>query len=397
MGTYKTPYELHEGMTVSHAGRSVIVAEEGFIEALKDGGDLRGLNGATLVPLASDSPLPAEVVDKARVLVLEVDAANEASLRRLATARVEHAGVAIIAALREADVALVRALIRQGVSDVVDLPFSAEELSTRILDALSSQAETVSSGNLGKTVAVMRASGGTGATTMVTHLAEAVARHNTGSRGVCLVDLDIQGGDVASYVGAEPVATIESLLDAGSRLDAELIQSAITESRYGFGVIAAPEAIIPIDKIDVDHLLTILRMVRSLSDHVLIDLPPAWTDWSLSTVHAADRILLVTDTSISGLRQAKRCIKLLNGIDVPNERIELVVNRLERHLFRTVGTDDVTDTLRCDVAASLVAEGTSMREAQDQGMLLFDFNGKSRFGSGIDALANSIVSGREAD
>lgn len=397
MGTHRPPYELHESMRVSHAGRAVVVAAEPYIAELKKDDVPRGLTGATLVPLPADAPLPGSLVGKTRVLVLEVDAANEASLRRLASMRVEHSNISIIAALREADVSLVRALIRQGVTDVATLPFDAEELSGQILEALSHQAETLSEANLGKSIAVLRASGGSGATSLLTHLAEALARHNTGSRGVCLVDLDIQGGDAAAYLGEEPTATVESLLEAGTRLDQELVQGAISETRHGFGLLAAPEAISPIDKIDVDHLLTVLRMVRSLSDFVLIDLPSAWTDWSLSAINAADHIYLITDTSISGLRQAKRALKLLGGIDVGTDRVELIVNRLERRLFRSVDAHQVSATLGCAIAAQLVDEGNSLRLAQDQGVLLPEAQSKTRFASEIDKLAATIVASQGGD
>ena len=94
-------------------------------------------------------------------------------------------------------------------------------------------------------VSVVQATGGSGATTTLTHLAEAMARLNPGSRGVCLIDLDLQGGDVASYLGLTPKVSVDVLLDAGSRLDAELMRSAITPTRHGFDFLAAPEAIRP--------------------------------------------------------------------------------------------------------------------------------------------------------
>jgi pilus assembly protein CpaE len=302
----------------------------------------------------------------------------------------------VIAALQQADVSLVRALVRQGVADVAELPFAAADLTSQILDSLSKFTEFLPPDDLGQLVTVVRASGGCGATSVLTHLAEALARQQPGSRGVCLLDLDIQGGDVASFLGIEPAVTIEALIEAGARLDRELVRNAVTETRYGFNIIAAPRAIAPVDKLNVDHMLSIVREVRSIFDYVLVDLPAAWTDWSLSVVHGSDRILMLTDTSISGLRQAKRRLELLEGIAVPHDRVEIVVNRLERKLFRTVSAGEVGEVLGCAVVASLSSEGATLRGAQDQGVLLAESAGKTRFGSEIETLAKQIVAGKDS-
>ena len=378
-------------MTASFSGRSLVVAAEPYVGELRHAKGLRGLEGAALLPLPAEAPLPGELLTRVRVIVLEVDAASEPSLARLSQVRVAHPGVTIIAAVQQADVSLTRALIRQGISDVAQLPFVAHDLSEQVLDALSREAERLPSANLGKLVTVLRASGGCGATSLLTHLGEAIPRLSAGSKKVCLVDLDIQGGDIASYLGVEPQVTVDALLEAGSRLDQELVRSAITETSHGFDIIAAPEDIAKIDTINVDHLLTTLKMVRSLYDVVLVDLPAAWTDWSLSVVNSADRILLITDTSISSLRQAKRRLRLLRSIDIAKSRIEVVVNRLERRLFRGVGTADVADTLDCQVISSLTLEPSALRAAQDQGLLITESQGKTRFAADVDGIAELLI------
>lgn len=378
-------------MQCASTGRSVVVADREYIDALQAEGALRGCGSVAIMPLASDASISPDTLRGAQVLVLEVDPAIESSLQRLSNIRSEHPDLAVIVALRDANVALVRTLIRQGVVDVAQLPFSPDNLATQILDALSSQTERVRSGHLGTLFTVVQATGGCGATTAITHLAEALARTNAGSRGVCLIDLDLQGGDIAAYLGVEPKATVEPLIEAGGRLDAELMRSAVTETRYGFDVLAAPESIRPIDKIHADHLLAMLRMAQSMYDYVLVDLPPVWTNWSLSVVQAADRIVLISDKSIAHLRQAKRRLRLFEEIDVPRSRVEVVVGRSERKLFGAIKADDVRDTLGGEMAGALASEPALLREAQDEGRLLSETHPKSRFVTDIAALAATMA------
>lgn len=389
MGNYEQPLDLGTGMSAALPGRFFIVAGQAEIAALGGQGTLPGLAAATLVPLAPDAPLDDGIVQGAQVLVLEVDPADDLSLRRIARVRAQRPDLPIIAALKDANVSLVRTLVRQGVTDVATLPFVPGELAAQILDQFAATVEHAPPAPLAPMVCVVRSTGGSGATTVITHLAEALAARGTGS--VCVVDLDLQGGDVASFVGETPKVTISALLEAGDRLDNDLLGNAITQTRYGFSVIAAPDVITPLDTVDVDQLMRILRLVRSRYRHVLIDLPAAWTNWALSVALAASEVLVITDFSISSLRQAKRRLDLLASVGVADDRIKVLVNRVERRLFRTIGVGEVRDVLGREVAASLAMEGAPLRSAQDQGLLISSVVNKSKFASDLGSLADALL------
>jgi pilus assembly protein CpaE len=240
-------------MTPAIPGRFFIVAREAEIALLRGHASLPGLSDATLVPLPPDYPLSEDILRTAQVLVLEVDPSDDYSLRRIAKVRSERPELPIIAALSDANVSLVRMLVRQGVTDVATLPFAPEELASQILDQFAKVAEQALPTELSPMFAVVRSTGGCGATTVITHLAAALAEKEPGS--VCVVDLDLQGGDVASFVGEQPKVTVSALLEAGDRLDNDLLRSAIIETRFGFSVVAAPEVITPLDIVDVDQML----------------------------------------------------------------------------------------------------------------------------------------------
>jgi pilus assembly protein CpaE len=375
-------------MTPAIPGRFFIVAREVEIALLRGHTSLPGLSDATLVPLPPDYPIPEELLRTAQVLVLEVDPTDDYSLRRIAKVRSERPELPIIAALSDANVSLVRTLVRQGVTDVATLPFAPEELASQILDQFAKVAEQALPTELSPMFAVVRSTGGCGATTVITHLAAALAEKEPGS--VCIVDLDLQGGDVASFVGEQPKVTVSALLEAGDRLDNDLLRSAIIETRFGFSVVAAPEVITPLDIVDVDQMLKMLRLLRSQYRYVLVDLPAAWTNWALSVALASSEVLLITDLSISSLRQAKRRLELFSSIGVTRERAKVVVNRIERRLFRTIGVGEVSEALNCPVTTSLTMEGATLRSAQDQGLLISSVVNKSKFASDIRSLADAL-------
>lgn len=377
-------------MSLTNSGGALIIASAENLLPLRNDGVL-GEGGATrFLALTAEEALPAGTINKANVVVIEVDPASDASLKRLASMRVEYPEISLIVALRDASVSLVRTLIHQGVADVAQIPFQPGSLATQILDALSVQTGQSDESDLAPMITVAGATGGCGATTVLTHLAHAVAETNTGNRGVCLIDLDLQGGDAASYLGINPKVTIDELLDAGSRIDADLFRSAVIDTHLGFSLIAAPNDIKPIDRLDTGQLLSVLKFARGMFDYVLVDLPPVWNDWSLSVINAADRMLLVSDASINSLRQAKRRFRLFGEIDFPSSRIDVAINRMERKLFRPVSEDAIADVLGAAISCTLPFDSKAISAAQDEGQLVYEGGAKSRFGSQIDALTNTI-------
>jgi pilus assembly protein CpaE len=391
MGNIDQLFGPKHGMIFELPGSLCIVANAGDLKDLHSSPAIQGLGGASLVALSSDADLPLEHLAGARVLVLEVDPAVPASVRRIGKIRSERGDLKIIAAINKADVSLVRTLIRQGITDVAALPFEPDELASEILEALAPmQAETRTT-DLGLVTTVIRSTGGCGSTSVLTHLAATMAANHPGQRGVCLLDLDLQSGAAAAYLGENPKVSVSSLLEASDRLDEALLDAVTIECRHGFDIIASPDVVTPLDIARPELFSAIVALLRKRYDHVLIDLPANWTNWSLAIAAEAGAILLVSDSSIAGLRQARRRIDLLASVGVDPDTIKIVANRIERKLFKTIGVEDIAQTLRCSVVASLADEGNDLRSAQDQGVLLGEGSGKNSFGKGIRTLAQLLA------
>lgn len=370
-------------------GGVYIVASDPFIGALRGAGADGRFAESSLITLDADAILPIDILKLATVLVLEVDPASPASMSRINQVRASRPDLPLIAALHTTDVSVVRMLIREGVADVAALPFVVVDLASQILDAMASSAHSASGGKLAPLFTIARSTGGCGTTTIVTHLAAALARDH--GRKVCVIDMDLQNGDVATYLGVTATATITDVVEAGDRLDKELLRHAVIETRYGFSIIAAPDAITPLDIVDMHQLLKLLELVRRNFDIVLVDLPANWTNWALSVAMESSQLLLVTDLSISSLRQARRRLQLFETIGLDRSRPKIVINRVEKRLFKAIGVDDARDALGCEVIASLTLEGGMLRSAQDQGVLVSDLSARCRFMNDVQSLATALV------
>ncbi len=348
-----------------------------------------------LATLPADAEVSADALENASILVLEIAPNLPASLERLFAIRQLHPKLPIIAAVRDADLKLVRTLLKQGVRDVVGLPLPHAEL-VEILREISNQldAQNAVSVKQGQLITVMKSIGGVGATTVATHLASELAARTTG-RGVCVLDLDLQFGDAASYLGLSNQLSIADLLAAGSRIDGDLLRSVASTTPQGLHVVAAPADMMPIEAVSADQILRLIDLARAEYDYVVLDLPTNWTNWTLSLVARSTAIFLIIELSVASLRQAKRQLQLLANQGVGGSHLSIVANRVEKKLFRAIDLDSASQALGHPVDLSIHNDYPLVRAAHDQGVLIQEIRSKSKI---LNDIANFLPRlGVEAD
>lgn len=380
MGTLDLLTDHLKAAALPNSSRILVVASPLNLEVLAHESSAQLLPGLKLAPLGPGEAVPAALFAGISLVVIEVDPNDRASIGRVGAIRERHPSLALVAAIRGASVSLARTLVREGISDVVSLPFELTELLQVSLDvAAKREAPPAPSEVLAPLVAVARSIGGCGATSIATHLAADFAAHDRSGRGTIIVDLDLQFGTVADYLGVSPRGSIADLLGVRDRLDHDLLRSVTAETASGISVIAAPDTIMPLDSVDTDDLLRLIRLLRRHYAYVVLDLPANWTNWTLSATLAADAVVLVVELSVVSLRQAKRRLELFRSVGIEDRNIEIVVNRVEKRLFRTIDLTDVSNTLRHSVLGSIALDAPVVSTAQNQGVLVGDVQRKSRF------------------
>ncbi len=367
-----------------------IVATEGQLGQLKSFEDGAWFEGVSLIPLPIDAKLTEQMLIGTQILVLQVDPAIPESMRRIEWARERRPDIPQIVALDSTDIKLVRTLVREGVSDVIALPLDPEELLQAAVAILEVNARQSGSAGLAPMVAITRSLGGTGATTMVTHIAHQLVKQSDGHDRVCIIDLDVQYGAVADMLGVTPRRTLTDLLDADDRLDGSFLRTVASDHDSGISVIPAPTEIVPLESINTTKLQAIIKVARQEFDYVLLDMPSNWSSWSLSVMLDADSILMLVEQSLSSLRQAKRRLQLLKDVGVDTRVVSIVVNRMEKRLFGSISLSDVAQALSHEVLCGLRDEGQAIADAQTQGKLLGQIKPKSAYVSDIAELTEML-------
>ena len=378
-------YDIDMSNAVNFPASVAFFAEEQMFAAIKG-----VASNAEFVALAIDEAIPQNNAARASVAVLQVEPANPASLERLDWLKREFPALPIIVGLANVDMRTARTLLRQGITEIVGLPLDAEELQPILLDVAAKSKVTDPAVKLAPIVSVVKASGGCGGTTIATHLAYALKQIDGAHLKACLIDLDLQHGAASAYLGAEPRLTISELMEAGTRLDDDLFRAVKIEGAGGVHLIAAPTEIMPIESFEFDQLNRAITVAQKHYDVVLLDLPSNLTNWALSTILASNLVLLVGEMELASLRQIKRRIDLLVSMGFAREAIAVVINKTEQKLFGSIKIDDAERALNHSITGTITKDHALVADAQDQGLLAFDIQKRSKFGKDITLLAENL-------
>lgn len=362
-------------------------------------GETNELVGATaagfpldLVIVGPSQPVEPSILAGASAAVVQVDADNVESVKRFE--QLAQGDVPLIAAAYEPPLAFVRKLVRAGAHDVVPLPLDPQELETAldpIRRMVAAQGTKPRAGHQ-KVVTIIKSEGGVGATSLLGQLAIRFAQQEAAvGREACLIDLDVQFGDAAIQLGLQPVLTFADLVEAGKRLDGELLRSVATQHKSGLRVISAPRDIMPLESLSSDQLLSIVDLATAEFGTVFVDLPMNWTNWSLSLLARSDMVLMVTELRVPSLHRARRQLDLLASQDMHNLDVRVVLNRAEKGLFRALGPADAERVLKRPVAFSICNDHELMSQTIDRGVPLAEVKRKSALGRDIDVVEQGVT------
>lgn len=325
--------------------------------------------------------------------VIQVSVDDEHSIKRFA----ELAGATstpLLAAAFDPPLALVRTLVRAGAHDVIPLPLELDDLETSLkpvrakYDADAVRAQVTDS----RLVTVIKAEGGVGATALAVQLATRFAASEAKrGREVALLDLDVQFGDAAFQLGLRPKINLTDLIEAGNRLDGDLLRQATAAHPSGLNILSAPEEITPLEALNSDRALALADVAMREFGTVFVDLPTNWTNWSLSLLAKSDLVLMVCELTIPSLHRARRQLDLLKTQDLGEVDIRVVVNRFEKGLFKKVTAEDAERVLGVPVAYTVVNDHATMTAAIERGVPIGEIRRRSPLSRDLDLLDAGIA------
>ncbi len=262
---------------------------------------------------------------------------------------------------------LLHKALRVGVKDVLSAPIERDQLLEtveRVAEALrpveahtartgAADQAVVPSGELGRVISVFSTKGGSGKSVTATNLAVTLARNC--DRPVVLVDGHLQFGDVAVMLKLYPETTVVDAVAQMESVDSEMLREIMTlHEPSGLLVLAAPAEPTFADQISGAHMARLIEVIRTFAAYVVVDLPAIFSDVVLNVIEASDEIVLVAGLDIPNIKNVKIGFSTLSLLNVPKERLHLLLNRADSKVKLDVS--EVERSLGIETAAHVPSD-----------------------------------------
>lgn len=228
-----------------------------------------------------------------------------------------------------------------GARGVMQYPVSLEDLQARLTSAAQWSAQMrqhlsaagpgiAADQGRGRMFVVTGAKGGVGTSTVAAHLAHDYVRSVPG-KSVCLVDLDLEKGDLANLLGVSHRLDISDLAKVADDLGQQTVTSAIHRGEDGVALLLAPGTIEDVGMVQERETRLILGAVRRHFDLVIVDAGAHVTPVSAAAVEVADEVVLVATPDVLALRGVHRTLDAWARVDVRKPQdVRVVLNRVSR-------------------------------------------------------------------
>lgn len=230
---------------------------------------------------------------------------------------------------------LVRALMKLERSDVLDAPFSADQLTRAVMNLLSAPAPAASAGggHVSRCWAITGAVGGSGATTVAIEVAYALSLRSRKEHSVCLVDLNLADGAAASYLGATPSLRLAEFGSHVERIEPSMLPAFAVSITKSLDLLACPRDPDGFDLTPREAVLRILEIACETYDFVVLDVPRHRRGWTVDVLSGSDEVLVISELTVPALIAARSLSDEIEHRLPDGAKPRIVLNRLATRMF----------------------------------------------------------------
>jgi pilus assembly protein CpaE len=217
----------------------------------------------------------------------------------------------------------------------------------RMLGSSSGASGLNDGGGRARVITFVGSKGGVGTTTISTHMALDVVRTVPGHK-VCLLDLDLEKGDVAGILEVRHRASIADVAKVSEDLSAQAIGDAVVVHESGLHLLLSPADVRDVEAVDPRSLREVLAVLRQEYDLVVIDAGSHVTPAQATVVELADEVVVVATPDVLSLRALRRAVTHWESLGVRKESdLHVLLNRVSKQT--TVSADTVRQLTRAPV------------------------------------------------
>jgi pilus assembly protein CpaE len=285
------------------------------------------------------------------------------------------------------DIHLYRELIRRGVSDYLVAPFGVLDL----LRTLSELYAASGAATLGRSIAIVGAKGGVGASTVAHNVAWAIAR-NLGVSTV-IADLDVAFGTAGLDFNQDPPQGIADAVFAPERLDANMLDRLLSRCSENLSLLAAPAMLDRTIDLGEDAFDLLFDLLRSSVPCIVLDVPHLWSGWAKRALVGADEVAIIAAPELASLRNAKNLVDLLRAARPNDSMPRLILNQVGLPKRPEIEAGEFAKALGIEVMSSIPFDAQLFGTAANNGQMIAEIQSGGKAAEAFVQIA-TVLTGR---
>jgi pilus assembly protein CpaE len=288
----------------------------------------------------------------------------------------QHPDTGLIVVASTLDPALMLEAMRAGVTECIT-EIDRGDLEAAITRLIAQRASPVS----GEVFVFVGAKGGVGTTTAAVNIATALSKIGT----TLVIDLHLEGGDAALFLGADPHFSVIDALENTDRLDAAYFRGLVSSSKAGPDLLASTDRM-AMTNVDAPRVRALIDFVAHHYRYTVIDAPRSDSS-VLDSLEGAASIVVVANQELAAIRSASRLANFLR-LRYGKEKVTVVLSRPDRQA--EIGHEDLETAVGSPVRHIFPSDYRLAVGALNSGRPLV-IEGKSALASAFQAYARELA------
>lgn len=213
----------------------------------------------------------------------------------------------------------------------------------------------------GKIITLFSTKGGVGKTTIACNLAIGLIQET--KKKVALIDLDLQGGDVAIMLNITSRGGLAELVQEDDYADPSLLESYLSPHLSGIRVLLAPSSPELAETIPPEKVERILKALVNNYDFVVVDTSAALSDVTLSCLEMSDHILVVLTQDLPSLKHARSNLEIMQKLNL-SFKTRLLLNREKPDALKV---QEVEKNIGVNISACLPEDDKTVSSSVNKG------------------------------
>jgi pilus assembly protein CpaE len=295
------------------------------------------------------------------------------------------AGTRVIVIGHLNDIVLYREMVKRGVSDYVIAPIGPID----VIRTVSGLFYAVDAKPVGRTLAVVGAKGGVGASTVAHNIAWAIARDV--HLDAVVVDLDLPFGTAGLDFNQDPPQGIADAVMSPDRIDTAFVDRLLSKCTDHLSLLAAPATLDKVYDFGAEAFDSIFDVLRSTVPCIVLDVPHVWTGWARRVLIGADDILVVAEPDLANLRNTKNLVDLLRAARPNDNRPYYCLNQVGMPKRPEIKPVDFAKALEFEPVASIPFEPALFGTAANNGQMVAEVSSGHRATETFRQLAQTLT------